>query len=438
MDLSELERRLEAAVGLDPATLGATVFRSAIDRRRTSLGQLSLEAYLNQLQHTPAELQALIEELVVHESWFLRHPQAFTMLQASARAQLASRRSAPFRVLSIPCAGGEEPYSIALTLLEAGMPADRFEIDAADVSQAAIDRARAGVYTSRALRGVSEPLRKRYFSQNGTTWSVRPILKSSIRFLCANGLALARSGLVGPYDVVFCRNLLIYQTQAARQKLIVQVRDALAPEGLLFVGHAEMLPQLETDFVPVPHRGAFAFRRRAKRSATAELAESAIRPNSSPPGSPPQAIPPAAASRRTPRSAPLKSQLAQPSPSGPELADGSRLHPPVPADTLPASLTAALELANQKRFDEAIAVCRESLSRTGPQAQTYYVLGAILSALGRLPEARQALEHAVYLKPDYEDALLILALIAQRNGDPLAASRYRSRARRAHQRNQKP
>lgn len=431
MNLSELEPRLEAAIGLDAGTLGPTVLRRAVERRLAATGIVDPDAYLDVLRRSPAELQALVEEVVVHESWFLRHPQAFAVLGRAAREFLASRRKTPFRVLSIPCAGGEEPYSIALTLLEAGLPPDRFAIDAADVSQPAVDRARAGVYGPRAVRAVDHALRLRYFRNDGSTWTVGPALRAVVRFQRGNVLNLAASGLVSTYDAIFCRNLLIYQSEAARRTIIAGLRDALAPGGLLFVGHAEMLSQLDADFERLPDRGAFALRRRAPTPSSplpvGRGGDTSAAGRS--PGSPEGAAP--APSRPREVAARASNAPATPRPPGPTS--------PSPQSAIPHPqshdpIATALALANQRRFEEAIALCEEALARSGPRAETYHALGVILGAAGRSDDARRAHERAVYLDPAHEDSLLALALHARRAGDLGSAARFEDRARRAHQR----
>jgi chemotaxis protein methyltransferase WspC len=442
MNLSELEPRLEAAIGLDAGTLGPTVLRRAVERRLAATGIVDPDAYIDLLRRSPAELQALVEEVVVHESWFLRHPQAFAVLGRAAREFLVSRRKTPFRVLSIPCAGGEEPYSIAMTLLEAGLPPDRFAIDAADVSQPVVDRARAGVYGPRAVRAVDDALRLRYFRNDGSTWTIGPALRAPVRFQRANVLNLAASGLVSTYDAVFCRNLLIYQSEAARRTILAGLRDALAPGGLLFVGHAEMLSQLDADFERLPDRGAFALRRRAPTPL------SPLSPGGGPgrggdtsaagrsPGGPEGAVPAAARpqevstrapnSPATPKSPAPSSRNSRPPSAPPQSAiRNSQSEDPI---------ANALALANQRRFEEAVALCEEALTRSGPRAETYHALGVIHGAAGRADDARRAHERAVYLDPAHEDSLLALALLARRAGDQGSAARFEDRARRAHQR----
>ena len=121
------------------------------------------------------EVQALVEEVVVPESWFFRDDRPFEVLADFARAGwLVDPARPPLSALSLPCAGGEEPYSIAMTLLEAGLPAGRFRVDAVDVSARSLARAIAGVYGPNSFRGAGRRLRPAYFREQNGAFTLDP------------------------------------------------------------------------------------------------------------------------------------------------------------------------------------------------------------------------------------------------------------------------
>jgi len=217
------------------------------------------------------------------------------------------------------------------------------------------------------------------------------------------------------------------------------VYRSLAPGGLFFVGHAEMLQEFETWFEPVRQRGAFAY---GRRSATMPV------PSESP----------AALSEATPLddlnfglvhrkvTAPTNKGLSVklPQSEAPSVASPARNALQARSRVNPESTSqqtmdddwvrSVTELSNASRYLEAIEACEQQLRQTGPSPQIYHLLGMVLQAAGLPERAAQALERAVYLDPHHEEALLALALLARRRGDVQIADRFQQRSQRAHQR----
>ncbi len=155
-DQKKIEELLGRRIGLDPAVMGPHLILRAARRRMAELGVHELRDYAARVVDSEVEQQALIEEVIVPESWFFRDERPFRWLADHVRAGwIAAPWRPPLRALSLPCAGGQEPYSIAITLRDAGLPARRFGIDAVDVSARMLEIARRGVYSANAFRGLS-------------------------------------------------------------------------------------------------------------------------------------------------------------------------------------------------------------------------------------------------------------------------------------------
>jgi chemotaxis protein methyltransferase WspC len=441
MDWTGLENRLAQTIGLESSALGLTVFRQSVGRRLRARETEALPAYIKLLDSDSVEFQALVEELVVRESWFFRHAHAFELLRRHATSTMAERQK-PYRVLSFPCAGGEEPYSIVMSLREAGLDFHQFRIDAADISETALRTAHDGKYGLRSVRVVTPGILSQYFRVTDQSAEVRPEIRQAVRFIRANIVA-TQSVLQGEiFDAVFCRNLLIYLTPAARQRVIQDVAQWLSPDGLFFVGHAEMLRELEGHFKPIEERGAFAYCRQPKTAVVL-------------PG-------PLTANRTKLRPDVQDAVLARPLPSmSSSKGRSDKLAPTrAPLDYLPTQNvaesksnggpsrtlqeTVCEELARQvsalssaARYPEAIEVCEQQLRQHGPSPQIYHLLGMVLQAAGLYDRAGQALERAVYLDPHHEEALLALALLARRRGDVQIAERFDQRSQRVHDRGQR-
>jgi chemotaxis protein methyltransferase WspC len=125
----------------------------AILERQTANRLADTRAYFARVWTSKAELQALVEAVVVPETWFFRDPGAFDALSSVVRHGALPMATEPLRLLSVPSSSGEEPYSIAMALLDAGVPSARFQVDAMDISQVALERAAAAVYGRNSFRG---------------------------------------------------------------------------------------------------------------------------------------------------------------------------------------------------------------------------------------------------------------------------------------------
>ncbi len=441
MDWTALENRLAQAIGLDSSSLGTTVFRQAIDRRMRTREVATLPNYIELLDADSVELQVLVEELVVRESWFFRHAHAFDLLRRHATSTIAERR-APYRGLSFPCAGGEEPYSIAMSLREAGLDFHQFQVDAADISEVALQKAGGGKYGLRSVRVVAPAIQDRYFHVTSDGVEVRPEIRQAVRFTQAN-IVESQGVLHGnTYDAVFCRNLVIYLTPTARRRIMQDVNRWLSPGGLLFVGHAEMLSEFDELFEPVQERGAFAY---CRRSAPKSMQLATPVPVPLPVRSSDLDTTPIARLSATPSNKGRYIHvIPSEAPSDPSSTKNSiellHIGPSAASHELMRDelLDKVSDLSNASRHPEAIEACKQRLLQEGPSPQGYYLLGMVLQAAGLHEEAAQALERVIYLDPQHDEALLALSLLARRRGDVQIAKRFEQRSQRAHDRRVRP
>ena len=422
-DQRELEELLARRIGLDPVSTGRHVILGAARRRMAELGVAELREYAARAAGSEAEQQALIEEVVVPESWFFRDERPFLWLAECARERwVAAPWRPPLRALSVPCAGGQEPYSIAITLLDAGLRAARFRIDAVDVSARQLEVARRGMYSLNAFRG--EGRWERHFRRHPRSYEIDPAIRSTVRFLQGNVLDPSLLADSPPYDVVFCRNLLIYLDRPARARVLATLERLLAGDGLLFIGHADRLEGLDLParFAPVGEPGYFAYRKAAWVVHSGETRPELALP---PPPPIPMLMPP--------EPEPMM-MLPMPGPAVvPESALSSSPMASAARPESPSLLDQAAELANRGRYDEAIAACERHLRLKGPGAPAYYLMGMIRQAAGDRRRAEECFHKTIYLDPRHDEALLALALLAERRGDRDAAAGFRRRAHRAGQ-----
>lgn len=225
-----------------------------VGKRMRALGVVEFRDYLRILDEdaTGNELVQLIDAISTNVTSFYREPVHFDFL-AKQFAHWREQGQQRFRFWSAACSTGEEPYTIAMTLLEAarGNPGD-VRILATDISTKVLEKCREGVYAAQKMEGVPAELRKRYFEQhrsNGSseTYAARQSLKSLITFTRLN-LSTPPFPMKGPMDCVFCRNVMIYFDNEVRRRLLAEIHRLLKPGGFLMVGHAESLTGLVSTF----------------------------------------------------------------------------------------------------------------------------------------------------------------------------------------------
>jgi len=403
------EQLLHGLIGLDAESVGQVVIERAVRQRVAALGCASEDAYWLKVQASASEQQALVEAVVVPETWFFRYPESFVALANLARersAQLAGAR--PLRILSLPCSTGEEPYSIAMALLDAGLPGDGFRIDAMDISEVNLQRAERAVYGRNSFRGDDLGFRHRHFTETAEGFELRHEVRRKVRLLAGNLLAPGLLAGEAPYDFVFCRNLLIYFDRPTQHAVAAVLQRLMRDDGALFIGPAEasLFSQVGMQALNIPL--AFVFRRQAMRPAsTAVQAVPSI-------GARPRPAAAAAPAARAP--APLRrTPAAAPAPAAPG------------ADT---SLDEIAALANAGRSAEARAACERYLAAHGPSAQAFYWLGLLSDVAGRSSEAQDYYRKTLYLAPTHAEALAHLSALLAARGDLAGARRLQQRAGR--------
>ena len=267
---------------------------------------------------------------------------------------------------------------------------------------------------------ISHPGRVTFAGMVKVTRSIRRSAK--VQFIQGSILDPRLLEGLPPYDVVFCRNLLIYLVPSARATLLALLDRVLAPDGVLVIGHADRLESAgaESLFAPTGGTGCFAYCRKTRND----------KPLFEVPHSFERAPLPSAATP-DPVRAVEASNVYQPAAVSSE-ATGPRSPEIANADVVEGApmLNQASELANKGRFSEAILVCEQHLKEKGLSAPAYALMGMIWQASGQRGRAEECLRKAVYLDPHHDEALLGLALLAERRGDSLAAANLRRRAER--------
>jgi len=413
MPLTAIEQILKQRMGLHSATVGSATVLQAVERRMRDCDMHSIDDYLQVLRHSATEMDALIDDVIIPETWFYRDRNPFDAFSAWIKdTWLAHNALNRLRVLSVPCSTGEEPYTLAMCLADLGVPATAAQIDAVDISHSNIDRALGAIYGNNSFRGSDLAFRERHFVHENRGYRLKDEIRTRVSFARANLLDEAFPHRREPYDVIFCRNLLIYFDRPTQNLVIDRLEGLLGPNGVMFLGHSETGLLLDRGFTPLPYPRCFGFER-----ARAPEKDVATRP----------------AHRLTKQraSAPARRTPARPFSISADSAVTVPEPEPLTDDVL---LAEAFRLADQGHLDEAAERCENLLQRHSHQADAHYLLGLVREAAGNVQEAETMLRKAIYLDPSHYEALTHLGVLCRQKGDAAGARRFQERAARAAQR----
>jgi chemotaxis protein methyltransferase CheR len=230
-----------------------------IGKRLRATRVASVEAYCRLLQSPAAdeELSHLIDAISTNHTYFFREPAHFDFLRSRAVPEmLAPTRSdhrGRFNVWSAACSSGEEPYSIAMTLAEC-LPDRPWHVEATDISRRILTHAAAGIYSESTVAKVSPEVCRAHFQRGfgprAGFFRIKPALRERVSFHHLN-LLEGEPPFDEPFQVIFCRNVMIYFDRPTQEELIARLFRRLVPGGYLFVGHAESLTHLRHELRPV-------------------------------------------------------------------------------------------------------------------------------------------------------------------------------------------
>lgn len=217
---------------------GAATFASYFARLRSDLN---------------GEVEQFINAFTVNETYFYREDHQLRCLTSDLLAERIRqrRRSDAVRIWSAPCATGEEPYSIAMWLLETWPQVDAYDIEiiGSDIDTRVLQAAATGIFGKRALMRLTPELVAKYFVQlDEDRWQIIEDLRGSVRFTAANLVEAAETRTHGQFDVIFCRNMLIYFDDASRRIAAENLYENLAPGGFICLGHTESMSRISPLF----------------------------------------------------------------------------------------------------------------------------------------------------------------------------------------------
>ncbi|MEZ4526341.1 MAG: CheR family methyltransferase [Desulfobacterales bacterium] len=418
---------LEKEIGISEAAAGPETIDKAIQKRMEACGISVMGKYLDYIHAHPGEIDELVELTVIPETWFFRNEAAFDCFGEYVQAWHGNaEQNAILRILSIPCSTGEEVWSLAITLAEAGIPESGYHIDAVDVSRRAVESGKSGIYGEESFRKEGYAHRHIYFSTIGKRFQVRDSLRKNISFLRGNLLDEELLRDTEPYHVVFCRNLLIYLSASAKSIAVRNIDRLLNPGGIVFLGHAEQGMFRNPGFVRLPCPRSFAWKKpehaiSAQFSEQAASCEQKRRKQRYPPSGAKETD--AASGESVRQRIPLQGSSPKKEETLPRAESESVYEPE-------DRLKKARILADRGELDEAFKQCRICLEENPFSAAAHFLMGMIYHAVGNDRQTEAYMDKVIYLEPGHQDALEQLYLMAQYQGDLRKAEILRQRIRR--------
>lgn len=405
-------------------------------KRMSALRLTSYEEYLQYLkQHGEDrhELQKLLQFLTVGETYFYRYPAHFDVLREHFANQAAS--AGPIRIWSAGCSTGEEPYSIAMTLMEA-LPDWRerdIRIIATDINNRSLKRAREGVYSPWSMRITRPDQSKRYFRRVGESFLIRDEVKQLVQFFHLNLSAPCREPVYDQLhglDAIFCRNVLIYFTPETAESMLQRFAQALNPSGLLFLGHSETLLQRGLELELRRQDRSFYYVKRSGAGDALPLLSNrfpALPRSGEPTEEPTEELTP---EQMRLAAAWLNAQTpwqGEPSPAEPQDASAQGSPPLPPARPCEReNLQAARDLFDREEFDPALALLEQLLEQSPDHPGALVLKGFILAGKGALTQALETCERVIALNDLLPEAYFLKGVLLDAEDQlTAAAAEYR-------------
>ncbi len=415
--LGGLETVLRAACGMVLAPSVRPSLGTALTRAAESQGLPTLEFLQRLLARDTAAVESFIGYAVIGETYFFRHPEQLRVL-----GRLAAAGTGPFQVWSAGCASGEEPFSITMALLAAGIAPERIRVLGTDVSGRALARAQQATYSPWSVRRMEPELERRFLSIRPDAVTVPPEVRARVEFRRHN-LVTDPPPLSGA-QAVFCRNVLIYFPPEVIPGVLERLVQAIAPGGWLFLSPAELpfsqglgLEAREVDGLTVLRKPLPGERppTRATRPGPIRVAARAPSPLR-------RVLTPA---REAPVATPQEPPAARVAPPP------APLPPPQPpaGPLVPDTLEQARAAARAGRYDLAEELARLAARELSPEA--YLLLAMVAEGRGDVQGAVAAVRKALYLEPQLAVGHAMLVALYGQLGQPEEAERARRNALRA-------
>jgi chemotaxis protein methyltransferase CheR len=250
-ELSEIRMLIEERTGIHFDSSRERFFSTRVREHLDERGYSRAAELLRAIRKTNVAYEALLEKLLTQETSFFRYPAVFEAFEKRVLPELHVKKfwknPRTLRVWSAGCSTGEEPYSIAITVLDSLALAEAWDVEilATDIGRQALKHAERAIYSGRSLSSVKERQLATHFSATDGSYQVKSRIRKMVNFVQMN---LASPVYIGRMDLIFCMNVLIYFSEDRRRALVQRFYEALEPGGYLFLGHSESISKMPVKF----------------------------------------------------------------------------------------------------------------------------------------------------------------------------------------------
>jgi chemotaxis protein methyltransferase CheR len=238
----KLKEMIHRERGLDVSQYKENYLKRRIAVRTRALSLKSYEEYINYLNSRPEEYNILLDKLTINVTQFFRDPEMFEAFEKNVLPEVFKKSRGGIKVWSAGCSSGEEPYTVAIAIEEAGLKAGiqniQYEIYATDIDEAVLYRAVNGQYEGRTLENLQKERIDKYFVRDGNKYKASERIKKNIKFMRKNLMEPFKSSF---FDIVLCRNVIIYFTKELQKTVMEFFHDSLKEGGVLILGKTETM-----------------------------------------------------------------------------------------------------------------------------------------------------------------------------------------------------
>ena len=410
--LNKIKLIVKEKIGLDSSTIGDSTIEKIIQQRMHKCKMDDFENYYQLVNDNREELSELLEVVVIPETWFFRDIRPFEIIYKKIKQQITENKTGIFKILSIPSSTGEEPYSLAMYLIDKGIDAARFTIDAVDISCRALKCAEQGVYGNNSFRGKHyHEYQQRHFEKEGDFYKINSNIKNKVKFYRLNILQ-GDPTLKLKFDFILCRNLLIYFDIPTKLIAFKNLSNFLKDSGYLFIGHSEFGSVPDIFFQNTGFEKAFALIKPGHPDYRKKETEKTTKTT------------PSSDKKQTPIAKPFKQKKAFESLIKKEKPTASK-------DTINNAedvLKKIRKLADSANYDEAENICRQLINDNGEDVESLFLLGLINSSQNKTKIAEPLFRKGLFLDPKHYESLIHLSLLLQEAGDSKNAELLKRRA----------
>ncbi len=414
---------IEERLGLQYGSSSLIELKAVLAARMRALNCPGFDAYLQRLEAAEAmreEMRALVPKLTIGETYFFRSPEQLNVFSEVALPRLTrSNPARPVRILSAGCSSGEEPYTLAMTLRELGRSAPaEVSILGLDINSDALAKAQRGRYSAWAMRATPPECLEKYFRREDSQFVLNESVQAMVRF---EERSLAQEDhqfwLPHRFDIIFCRNVTMYLSARVLGEVIARFARVLAPDGFLFLSHAEPLRGISQAFHVEHAQNSFYYvlRKAAESPAALRPAEKPIRSRN-------DAAPPPLADAAQRPSLSLGAALMKAEQYDEALATLEALAPADRLDPDVLLLTAIIQVERGK-LEQAAELCTSLLALDDLNAAAHYLTALCHEHGGRRAAAIDSYRVGVYLDPAFAMPHLRLGLMFKRERDLPSARR---------------